>query len=333
MKIQFAAPTLAILIAASAQSFASAENWVVYPGGKGPGKGKHVVMSAGDEEYRSEESFPMLGKLLSQRHGFKCTVLFSQDENGEINPDNQTNIPGMHLLDTADLIVLGLRFRELPDKDMKHFVDYVDSGKPILGTRTSTHAFNYSRNKQSPYAKYSFNNREWRGGFGQQVLGDTWISHHGHHKRESTRGVVHPPNKNHPILNGVDDVWGPTDVYGIRKLPKDATVLLYGQVLSGMSPTDSPVDNKKNKPMMPVFWTKEHQSESGKTSKIVCTTMGSSTDFESEGLRRAVINSVYWTLGLDVPKKANAEVVGEFKPTPYGFRGYTKGVKPADHAS
>ncbi len=330
MKTLLIAPALAMLLAASIPSLASAEKWVVYPGGDGQGKG-NIVLISGDEEYRSEESFPMLGKILSQRHGFNCTVLFSQNEDGEINPDNQENIPGMHLIDKAELLILGLRFRELPDKDMKHFVDYVEAGKPIIGTRTSTHAFNYSRNKTSPFAKYSFNNREWKGGFGQQVLGDTWISHHGHHKRESTRGVVNAPNKDHPILNGVDDVWGPTDVYGVRNLTKEATILLHGQVLAGMSPSDPPVDNKKNNPMMPVLWTKDYQTNSGKTSKIVCTTMGSSTDLQSEGLRRAIVNSAYWTLGIKVPAKANVDVVGQYKPTPYGFGSYTKGVKPSDH--
>lgn len=310
-------------------SSALAEKWVSYQGKEGPGKGKHIVLISGDEEYRSEEAFPMLGKLLSQRHGFTCTVLFSQNEKtGEINPDNQTYIPGMHLLADADLIILGLRFRELPDKDMKHFVEYLESGKPIIGTRTSTHAFRYTdRQKNSPYKHFSFNSREWKGGFGQQVLGDTWISHHGHHKRESTRGVINEKHKSHPILNSVKDVWGPTDVYGIRNLPDDATVLLHGAVLAGMKPTDKPVAGKKNDPMMPVFWVRKYADK----TTIVNTTMGSSTDFESEDLRRAIINSAYWTLGLDVPTKANAELVGEYKPTPYGFRSYTKGVKPSDH--
>src|SRR6185436_12387394 len=76
----------------------SAGQWVVYEGGEGPGKGKHIVLLSGDEEYRSEEGLPMLGKILSVRHGFKCTVLFSQDPaTGVIDPNNQKNIPGMEL--------------------------------------------------------------------------------------------------------------------------------------------------------------------------------------------------------------------------------------------
>ena len=61
--------------------------WVVYEGGDGPGKGKHVVLVSGDDEYRSEELLPQLGKILAKRHGFKCTVLFAIDPaTGTINP-------------------------------------------------------------------------------------------------------------------------------------------------------------------------------------------------------------------------------------------------------
>ena len=136
----------------------NSEGWIVYEGNEGPGAGKHIVLVSGDEEYRSEEALPLLAKILSVHHGFKCTVLFAIDtETGEINPEEQTNIPGLHNLETADMMVLFTRFRELPDEQMKYIVDYTNSGKPVMGLRTATHTFSYSRNLQSPYAKYSFN--------------------------------------------------------------------------------------------------------------------------------------------------------------------------------
>ena len=79
------------------------------------------------------------------------------------------------------------RFRDLPDSQMKHIVDYVEAGRPIVGLRTATHAFEL---KTSPtYRRYSWNSKEWDGGFGRQVLGETWINHHGRHKVQSTRGI------------------------------------------------------------------------------------------------------------------------------------------------
>ncbi|WP_193211658.1 ThuA domain-containing protein [Luteolibacter marinus] len=319
-----------IPLALTATAMAS-DPWLVFEGKDGPGKGKHIVLISGDEEYRSEESLPMLGRLLAEKHGFKCTVLLPIDpKTGEINPNEQTNIPGIETIDSADFLILGLRFRELPDDKMKHFVDYVEAGKPLLGMRTSTHAFNYTRNKNSPYASWSFNSKEWPGGFGKQVLGETWINHHGNHGKQSTRGVKDADNRDHPLLRGVGEVWGPTDVYGVTKLPDDAKVLLHGEVLAGMSPDDGALEGKKNDPMMPVAWVRERNLGDGKVQHIVCTTMGAATDLESAGLRKLVVNSAYWACGLPVAEKLDVDPVGDYKPSPFGFNSFKKGVKPDD---
>jgi len=307
--------------------------WCEYPAA-GKNNGKKVVLIAGDDEYRSEEALPMLGKILARRHGFHSIVLFPINPEGNvIQPDFQTNIPGMEHLDDADLIILGLRFRNLPDEQMKHFDQYLQSGKPIIGLRTSTHAFNIPGNSDSQYKHYTHNSRDWPGGFGQQVLGDTWVSHHGRHKRESTRGVIVKENASHPVLKGVEDVWGPTDVYGIIRLPESATVLLDGAVLEGMSPDDVPVQGKKNDPMMPLAWVRDYQNKSGATNKIFCTTMGSSTDFESRDLRRMIVNAAQWCTGLEdqISSSANVDYVDPYSPTPYGFGNYKKGTTPADY--
>src|SRR5262249_26981262 len=127
---------------------------VVYESGGGPGQGKHIVLVSGDEEYRSEEALPQLGKILALRHGFKCTVLFAIDPaDGTINP-NVSNIPGLEALATADLMVIFTRFRDLPDEQMKSIVDYLQAGKPIVGVRTATHAFSIKPGKT--YSKYSY---------------------------------------------------------------------------------------------------------------------------------------------------------------------------------
>ena len=307
--------------------------WVVYEGGDGAGRGKHVVLIAGDEEYRSEEALPMLARILAAHHGFRCTVLFSTDpEDGTIDPTNQTHIPGMEQVAGADMLVLFLRFRELPDADMKHLVEYVESGKPILGLRTSTHAFDYRRNPESPYARYTWRNDDWPGGFGRQVLGETWVNHHGGHGSQSTRGIVEEEHAAHPILRGVDDVWGPTDVYGVRDLPEDAQVLLRGQVLDGMTPEAKPAPGEINDPMMPLVWTRQVAWPSGATSRVVCSTIGASVDLESEGLRRLLVNACYWGMGLEarIPAESRVDYVGSYEPRPFGFGKFARGVSPAD---
>lgn len=319
----------------AAAGWTQAADTVVYQGKKGPGQGKHIVFLAGDEEYRSEEGLPMLAKILAVRHGFKCTVAFALNPaDGTIDPLTLTNLPGIAALDSADLCVMGLRFRELPDAQMKHFADYLNAGKPFIALRTSTHAFKYDRDKASPYAKYDWHSQDWPGGFGQQVLGETWVNHHGHHGFESTRGVINDPFKNHPILRGVKDIWVPTDVYTVTHLPQDATVLVWGEVLSGMKPTDAPLEGAKNHPMMPVAWVRIYKGDSGKTSKVFTTTMGAAVDLQDEGLRRLLVNAAYWAVGLEgkIQRQADVAYVGDYQPGWFGFGKFKPGLKPEDLA-
>jgi hypothetical protein len=325
---------LRVLVASSVlTASAFAADQIVYEGKTGPGLGKHIVFLAGDEEYRSEESLPMLARLLATRHGFKCTVLFPiNPADGTIDPTTLNNIPGIEALDSADLCIMALRFRELPDPQMKHFVDYLNRGGPIIALRTSTHAFSYEQNKQSPYAKFDWRNKEWPGGFGQQVLGETWVDHHGNHGKESTRAIVNAPFKDHPVLRGVTNVWVPTDVYTVSHLPADATVLMWGAVLTGMKPDDKPLEGPKNTPMMPVVWARDYRSDQNHVSRIVTTTMGAAVDFQNEGLRRLLVNAAYWCTGLTDKIDGNADVaiVGEYKPLWFGFGKFAKGIKPDD---
>jgi type 1 glutamine amidotransferase len=321
------------LVIVAVNPAAAADSWVVYPGGDGPGKGKHVVLVSGDEEYRSEEGLPQLGKILARHHGFRCTVLFAiNPADGTIDPDNRRNIPGLEALRTADLMIIATRFRELPDEQMQYVAEYLEAGKPVLGMRAAVVAFSVKPGEK--YAKYGFQSTEWPGGFGQQVLGQTWISHHGQHGKESTRGVIAPGAEQHPIVRGCDDIWGPTDVYTVRlPLPGDSKPLVLGQVLSGMNPTDQPVTGKKNDPLMPVAWTKTYQGAQSQVGRVFTTTMGAATDLESEGFRRLLVNGVYWCVGLEdkILPRANVTLVGTYQPTRFGFGVFRRGVKPAEH--
>jgi hypothetical protein len=305
----------------------AADPWVVYEGSDGPGKGKHIVLVSGDEEYRSEEALPQLAKILAKHHGFKCTVLFAVGKDGTIDPNVRDNIPGLDALRTADLLVLFTRFRDLPDDQMKLVVDYVESGRPIVGLRTATHAFDIKDGKT--FARYSWKSKDWEGGFGRQVLGETWISHHGQHAKQSTRGIIAKGAEDHPILRGIKDgdIWGPTDVYGVRlPLPGDSQPLVLGQV--------KPAAGKPNDPMMPVAWIKTYTGAEGKPARVFTTTMGASQDLQNEGVRRLLVNACYWALGMSdkISADSKVDIVGQFKPHPFRFGGFEKGVSPADYA-
>jgi len=323
--------TLAGLVCLFCTHAKAADPWIVFEGKDGPGTGKHIVFVTGDEEYRSEDSMPQLAKILAVRHGFKCTVLFAiNKQTGEIDPQTLDNIPGLEALKTADLMVIFTRFRELPDDQMKYIIDYTNSGKPIVGLRTATHAFNYVEHKDSPYAKYSFRSKEFDGGFGRQVLGETWINHYGRHQQESTRGLIAKGMEDNPIVKGCEDIWGPSDVYAITTLEGDAKPVVMGQVLAGMDPKDPPAPDKKQ---VPVAWIKTYKGEEGKTARVFTTTMGHGGDLKSEGFRRLLVNACYWALGMEdrIPARANVDLVGEYHPNPIGVGAHKKGLKPEDH--
>ena len=321
------------LVAAMA---AAADPWLTLPGGEGPGKGKKIVLVSGDEEYRSEEALTQLGKILARHHGFDCTVLYAIDPaTGVISPDTVDNIPGLEALRTADLLVIATRFRNLPDEQMREIDAYLRAGRPVVGMRTATHAFNIPAGRAFHHYAWNHQGEAMPQGFGRQVLGETWLSHHGHHGKESTRGLVAPEATDHPILRGINDgdIWGPTDVYGVRlPLPGDARPLVLGQVLSGMQPGSAPVVGAKNEPLMPVAWTKTYSVAGGPAGRVFATTMGAATDLVAAGTRRLLVNGCYWAVGLEarIPAAANVDLVGEFVPTAFGFKEARKGVKPAD---
>lgn len=314
----------------------AAAPWLVVEGGDGPGKGKRVVLVSGDEEYRSEEALTQLAKILAKHHGFDCTVLYAIDPaTGEIAPNEQANIPGLEALRTADLMVIATRFRNLPDEQMQEIDDYLKRGRPVVGMRTATHAFNIPTGRAFHHYSWNQQGEAMPQGFGRHVLGETWIAHHGDHGKESTRGLVAPGAGGHPILRGINDgdIWGPSDVYAVRlPLPGDARPVIVGQVLSGMQPGSAPVVGKKNDPMMPVAWTKTYSVGGGPAGRVFATTMGAATDMVAAGTRRLLVNGCYWAVGLEarIPAAANVDLVGEFEPTPFRFNGARQGVKPAD---
>lgn len=309
-----------------------------------------LVFLTGDEEYRSEEGMPQIARILNHHHGFNCKVLFAQDPGkpGIVDPNYLHNIPGMASLRDADLMVIFTRFRALPDYQMKLIDDYLKSGRPVLGIRTATHAFHFTEKDSLSSFRYygNFNKEEgpWNGGFGRLVLGEKWISHHGNHGNQSTRGLKARGAEDHPVWNGIEEgsIWGPTDVYGLRlPLPGDAQPIVLGQVINrtaefnendprlGMRPTDSDLPGKikrdgtlidLNDPMMPVAWSKSYQVPGGQEGKSFTSTIGSSVDLLEPGTRRLIVNAVFWLLDLDVPKQANVDIVGEYSPSKFGFK-------------
>jgi type 1 glutamine amidotransferase len=302
---------------------------VVYKGDKGPGVGKNIVFIATDHEYRGEESLPALARILAKRYGFTCTVVFALDENNDILPGG-SNIKGLEVLDKADLLVMFMRFADFPDEEMKHIDDYVRRGGPVMGFRTSTHAFSNKKNAKWGHYSWDYNGpkTEWKDGFGEYVFGETWVSHYGTNHKQSSKIIIEESQAKHPIMRGVKDVWVQSG--GYTAYPK-GTVLARGQVLNGMTPTSEP---DKTKELLPVAWVRDYKIESGKTGRAFAVTHGASEDILNDGFRRMVLNASFWLLGMDKQIKPDNDIafVGPYKPTTFNFSGYKAHVKPSDLA-
>lgn len=303
-----------------------------FSGKEGSGKGKRIVFLCGDEEYRSEEALPMLAKILSQRHGFDATVLFSLDpEKGFVDPNETKNLPGTETLAAADLLVIFTRFRDLPADQTKPITAYLNAGKPVIGLRTATHAF------AGAMEDGGWTYGDWqKGGFGLKILGETWVAHHGAHKKEGARGVIEEVNASHPVLRGVKDVFAASDVYTVKNLTGAETVLLRGAVTETLDPASKPVEGAKNDPLQALAWLRDYTAPNGVAKgRAFCTTAGAAVDLVSEDLRRLIVNAALHLTGLEVPEKADVAYVDPYYPSFYGFvkdPGFWSGrnLKPAD---
>jgi hypothetical protein len=321
---------LVLCLMSTSTALAQNPHLVVYQGDQGPGRGKHIVFLAGDHEYRSEESLPALARIMAKHYGFKCSVFFTTDPTtGFIDPGS-SNIAGLDALKTADLLVIFLRFQDFPDQQMQYIADYLERGGPIVAFRTATHAFQIKR-PDAKFAKWTWNNKtDYVGGFGRQILGETWVTHYGTNHKQSSRLILQPNEATHPILTGVKDVWVQSGGYTADPI-EGSHVLAVGQILDGMTP-DSPA--AADKKALPVAWYRTYRVAGGKPGRVFTTTHGASEDLLNDGFRRLSVNAMLWAAGLErsIRPASDISFVGPYHPTTFGFNGHVKEMKPSDLA-
>jgi type 1 glutamine amidotransferase len=241
----------------------------------------YIVFVTGDCEYRSEISMPMLASILEKHHGMKCTVCYAVDETGAKKPKSLQRIQGLEALKNADLAVFFLRYRQLPAEQLQLIIDYVESGRPCVGFRTTTHAFRYPSGDEA----------RWNDNFGRDVFGQKWISHHGHDSSTKVALAV----ADHPAVRGVaPEFFCRSWLYQVAPLVGDCQTLAIGQAVKGERP-DGQLFGKAN----PVAWTKTYRS-----GRVFFTTLGHPRDFEHEAVRKLALNGVFWALGKEdaIPK-------------------------------
>lgn len=246
-----------------------------------------VVFVCGDHEYSGEQTLPLIAAELEKNYGVQTKVIKSYpDQNAE------KNIPNLEALKDADLAVFFLRWRQLPTDQLAHIEDYLKTKKPVIGFRTSTHAFNFPKGHES---------ERWNA-FGEFALnappgwgGKAAHTHYGH---ESTTDVsIIESAKKHSILTGIAPNFHVSS-WLYRVLPdyptKGSEWLLMGK---SVNPDKAAIDN-------PVAWI----GTNSYGGKVFTTTMGHPEDFQVESMQRLVINAIHYQLGMKVPKKWKGKI-------------------------
>jgi type 1 glutamine amidotransferase len=287
-----------------------------------------IVFVTGDEEYRSEESMPMLARMLEREMGVRTRVCYALDSAGYVNPNINDNIVGLEALDSADMMVMFTRWRALPDDQAKHILDFAESGKPMVGFRTATHAFLYKDDSLRQHL-----NNEWP----TKVFGQQWITHHGHFEDGNaplTSVTLVEGKADHPILRGVEPMEAYSWLYhvdgGEWELYGDSDPLLTGRSLRSNHEEAGRLDEF---PLTnPVAWTKTYTGTSEKAARVFFTTLGHPYDFKSESMRKLAMNGVAWAMGREdnIPADGfDPTIVGTYDPNNSGFgEKFKKGLRP-----
>jgi type 1 glutamine amidotransferase len=247
-----------------------------------------VVFVLGDHEYSGEVTLPTIAAELEKNYGMTCKILSSFP-----NQNSEENIPGLEALKNADLAVFFLRWRRLPKDQLAHIEAYLKSGKPIMGFRTTTHAFNFPKGHESEawneFGEWAFNSPP---GWGKK--GHT---HYGHTSTTAVR--VNPKNAKHPILRGISPTFSASSwLYNV--VPEYPSLGSEGLLIGTSLNSEKPNPNQN-----PVAWVGKNKYG----AKVFFTTLGHPEDFKDPNMERLVINAIHFQLGKKVPAKLKSSLM------------------------
>jgi type 1 glutamine amidotransferase len=222
----------------------------------------HAVVMIGEREYKTDETLPRFVAQHLEPRGIRCTIIHADAADGNL-------FPGLKALKTADVLLLSVRRRVLPEKDLQLVREFLAAGKPVVGIRTANHAFHNWGQRPEGHA-------EWQE-FDAQVIGGNYTGHHGDGPDAAIRAAEGA--NDHPILQDVsiDSLVGHGSLYKVSPLAKTATPLLIGRI-----PDQMPE---------PVAWTHNFGE-----ARVFYTSLGHPDDFQSDEFCRLLANAVEWTL-------------------------------------
>ena len=212
----------------------------------------HVVLLSGSAEYHTDESLAALATDWPKRFRVRCTLVTAKDAAGD-------PIPNIDALDSADLAVVFTGRLRPPKEQLAVFHRYCESGKPIIGIRTASHAF-----------------EDWLV-FDKEVLGGNYQSHY--KPGPVTNVAIVEKAKNHPLLAGISPFTSPGSLYINTPLPDGSESLLTGSIPDHTEP---------------IAWTHTH-----KNARVFYTSLGVPEDFKNDTFRKLLDNALAWTTQRD----------------------------------
>ena len=234
----------------------------------------HIVFVIAEKEYDTKRTLPEFAARHLGKH-FRCSCVFGSET-------DRNELPGLELLDDADLLVLSVRRRFLRAPQLDRFRAHLDAGKPLVAIRTSSHAFAARDLKKAPEGRAL-----WQG-FDPEVLGGRYSGHHSNQGEGTPDTLVQVVSKakHHPILAGVrtDEFASSGSLYKTSPLAKTTHVLMTGRVEHASEASE------------PVAWTNLYQG-----GRVFYTSLGHRADFEDVAFQRLFRNAIFWALHLDAP--------------------------------
>ncbi len=227
-----------------------------------------ITVLAGEPEYDAQHSMRPIADLLADRLG--AAVDYRTPSHLADEPDfAESSFGDLAGLEDTGLLVIYTRFRVLPEAEMCALQRYLDRGGAVLGLRTSSHAFHFAAD--SPWAG-------WNHGFGADVLGSPWISHHGH---GSSTCVTVLPDAPADLVAGLPARFDVRSWLYRTDLADWATPILHGD----------PVDPESPPTPGPVAWYGEPAGR-----RTFYTSLGHAEDLDQEAVRTLLTNAARWAL-------------------------------------
>jgi len=207
-----------------------------------------LCVISGSFEYDSETSLKIFSEYMTKNHDVEMELIIYKNEDNDVS---------LEPIESTDVLLVFTRRLNTSGKELQRFQDYCNKGKPIVGIRTASHAF-----------------QNWLV-FDKEVLGGNYQGHYG--GGPIAHVEINPDAKDHPILKDIT----PFDSYGslYKNIPiaDDASLLLTG---------------KTEKEFEPVAWTR--LSHGG---RVFYTSLGHQKDFEVNMFLKLLANAVFYVAG------------------------------------